>query len=82
MGNVEFEAPTKSPDGNSQNAIGYRDLQLRIPPETWTGILDLGSISIWVVIKALGGVVEILQKEYVERERKAPRADPEEQRQH
>lgn len=81
MDKVEFEVPPKFPDRNSQYAIRYTDLQLRIAPETWTGILDLGSISIWVIIRALG-VVETLQREYVEGERKAPRAHPEEQCQH
>lgn len=79
MDKVEFEVPPKFPDGNSQYAIRYTDLQLRIAPETWTGILDLGYISIWVIIRALG--VVILQKEYVEG-KKVPRARPEEQCQH
>lgn len=81
LGNVEFEVPTNFPKGNNQNAIGYIDLQLRISPETQTGILDLRSISAWVVIQALG-VVGIVQREHVGGERKAPGADPEEQRQH
>lgn len=59
MGTVEFEVPTKFLNGNIQYAVGYTDLEFRISPETWTGIPDLGSIGVWVVIKALG-VPEIL----------------------
>ena len=54
MDKVEFEVPPNFPDGNSQYAIRDTDLQLRIAPETSTGIPDLGSISIWVIIRALG----------------------------
>lgn len=48
-------------------------MELRISPETGTGILDLGYISVGALIKALG-VTEVLEKEYIP-EGEAPRAD-------
>lgn len=74
MFNTELKVPTKFLNGNIQYAGGDTDMELRISPETWTGILDLGSISRGVLIKALG-VIEILEKEYIKGEGKAPRAD-------
>lgn len=70
MVNIEFEVSTKFLNRNVQYAVVDIGLELRISPETWTGILDLGSIDTPVVIKALG-VIEILQKEYMKGEEKS-----------
>lgn len=67
MGNTELEVPTNFLNGDTLFAVGYKDLELRISPETLTGILAVGSISIWTVIKALG----VAEKEHLKGEEKS-----------